>query len=116
MRDLAIFYKAMSDEIRLKMMWLLMHHKELCVCDFMEVLDIKQSKASRHLRNLYHAGLVTDRRDGLWAYYSLTGGQPHHSSHLRILKKHLATQPDAIELLENLQNWLARKQRKLPCR
>jgi DNA-binding transcriptional ArsR family regulator len=44
------------------MLWLLFNHEELCVCDIMEALGITQSKASRHLSTLRHAGLVTDRR------------------------------------------------------
>lgn len=65
MRRTAELLKALGDETRLKMLWLMLNHRELCVCDFVEVLQITQSKASRHLRNLYHAGLVNDRRAGL---------------------------------------------------
>ena len=71
MKETASFFKVLADEARLKMLWLLFHHRELCVCDFIEVLAITQSKASRHLRILYRAGLVTDRREGLWVYYAL---------------------------------------------
>ena len=49
MRHTAGLYKALGDETRLHMLWLLMNHRELCVCDLMEVLQITQSKASRHL-------------------------------------------------------------------
>ena len=76
MKDTAEFFGVLADEARLKMLWLLFNHRELCVCDFMEVLGITQSKASRHLRILYRAGLVTDRRDGLWVYYALRPLQP----------------------------------------
>jgi ArsR family transcriptional regulator, arsenate/arsenite/antimonite-responsive transcriptional repressor len=46
--------------------------EELCVCDIMGALGITQSKASRHLRYLFNAGLVTDRREGLWMYYRIS--------------------------------------------
>lgn len=72
MRDLAETFKALSDETRLQMVGLLLEHEELCVCDFIGALDLTQSKASRHLRNLFHAGLVKDRRDGLWIHYRLS--------------------------------------------
>ena len=62
MKETASFFKVLADEARLKMLWLLFNHRELCVCDFIEVLGVTQSKASRHLRILYRAGLVTDRR------------------------------------------------------
>ena len=49
MKDTASFFKVLADEARLKMLWLLFHHRELCVCDFIEVLAITPSKASRRL-------------------------------------------------------------------
>ena len=67
MKDVAQFFKVLADEARLQMLWLLFNHQELCVCDFVAALEITQSKASRHLRTLWHGGLVTDRKDGLWS-------------------------------------------------
>lgn len=64
-------FKALADETRLRILNLLCR-RELCVCQIVEVLGIGQSKASRHLASLRHASLVTDRRDGLWIYYSLS--------------------------------------------
>ena len=71
MRSTAQFFKVLSDEARLKMLWLLFNHEELCVCDFVAALEITQSKASRHLAYLRNVGLVEDRRDGVWMYYTL---------------------------------------------
>ena len=71
MKDAAQFFKVLADEARLKIIWLLFHHEELCVCDVMAALGITQSKASRHLATLKHAGLATDRKDGLWSHYAL---------------------------------------------
>jgi ArsR family transcriptional regulator, arsenate/arsenite/antimonite-responsive transcriptional repressor len=68
-RTLADLFKALADETRLQMLALLLRRGELCVCDFVQVLDVTQSKASRHLRYLLHAGLVSDRRAGVWVYY-----------------------------------------------
>ena len=72
MRDLADTFKALSDETRLQMMALLLENDELCVCDFVGALGLTQSKASRHLRYLYNAGLVRDRREGVWMHYRLS--------------------------------------------
>ena len=44
---------------------------ERCVCDLQEALGAGQSLLSFHLRALREAGLVCDRRDGRWVYYSL---------------------------------------------
>ena len=71
MKKLSEVFKALSDETRLEMLGLMMRCGELCVCDFVEVLGITQSKASRHLRYLVNAGLATDRRETVWVYYRI---------------------------------------------
>ena len=78
MRKTASLFKAFSDETRLRIMALLVHG-ELCVCDLMEVMELPQSTVSRHLATLRQAGLVEDRRQGVWIYYRLSGNsQPVH--------------------------------------
>ncbi len=72
MDTLSETFKALSDETRLRIMALLMQNEELCVCDFVGALGETQSKVSRHLRYLYHAGLVDDRREGLWMHYRIS--------------------------------------------
>ena len=71
MRTLATVFRALSDETRLSMLLLLLREGELCVCDFMEVLGVTQSKASRHLRYLVNAGLLQDRREAVWVYFRI---------------------------------------------
>ena len=99
MRAEARFFKSLSDETRLKILWLLSGTEELCVCDIIDVLRITQSKASRHLRYLYHLGWVTDRRDGLWMNYRLCvpPGSPGEKL-LKLLEELLAPQPEAQAL------------------
>ena len=63
-------FKALSEEIRLRMLMLLTHG-ELCVCDLMEAFGEPQSKVSRHLAYLKQSGLVKSRRAGTWMHYSL---------------------------------------------
>jgi ArsR family transcriptional regulator, arsenate/arsenite/antimonite-responsive transcriptional repressor len=112
MRKTSEFFKTLGDETRLKMLWLLMNHEELCVCDFMKVLGCTQSKASRHLRSLYHAGLVEDRRLGLWNYYKLGPiEKPSVRAHLDALKQTLVTTPESKELLDELHQWFQQKER-----
>jgi ArsR family transcriptional regulator len=48
-KHVARVFRSLADETRLSMLCLLMQQEELCVCDFMEVLEITQSKASRHI-------------------------------------------------------------------
>ena len=47
---------------------------ERCVCDLTAALDAGQSRLSFHLKTLKAAGLVQDRREGRWSYYSLVPG------------------------------------------
>ncbi len=121
-KDTAEFFRVLADQARLEMLWLLFNHGELCVCDFIEVLGITQSKASRHLRILYRAGLVTDRRDGLWVYYALRPLPPEPvRAQLAELRVHLASRPAAAQLLEKLTAWRdlkgsgARRMRRFAC-
>lgn len=61
---------ALSDETRLGILAAL-RHGERCVCDLVSDLAAAQSRLSFHLRVLKEAGLVTDRRDGRWGFYTL---------------------------------------------
>lgn len=70
MKKSAQLFKALSDETRLRILALL-GAGELCVCDLMAVLELPQSTVSRHLATLRNAGLVEDRRQGVWMYYRL---------------------------------------------
>jgi len=71
MQDLIEILKALADSTRLRMLKLLETAPELCVCEIMQALELSQSRASRNLSLLKKAGLVNDRREGLWVYYSL---------------------------------------------
>ena len=64
-------FKAFADETRMRILHLLTQG-ELCVCDLVEALKLSQPKVSRHLAYLKTSGLVSDRKQGLWRYYSLT--------------------------------------------
>lgn len=72
MRELALFYAALSDETRLRLLCL-MKGREVCVCHLQAVLGTNQPKISRHLAYLRKAGLVETRRDGKWVHYRLKG-------------------------------------------
>jgi ArsR family transcriptional regulator, arsenate/arsenite/antimonite-responsive transcriptional repressor len=117
MQDTARFFRVLGDDARLQMLWLLLNHEELCVCDVMAALGITQSKAARHLITLRHAGLVTDRKDGLWSNYRLCLAQEDEllRRHLELLRSTLAARPDADTLLEKLHAWLQAKHRSVVC-
>ncbi len=62
--------KAMSDPARLNLLKIL-SEKELCVREIEEVVNMKQTTVSQQLRRLKEAGLVIERKEGWWSYYSL---------------------------------------------
>ena len=66
----AALFHALSDPIRIEVLGLL-SSGEHCVCDLMEDLGLAQSRLSWHLKTLKDAGLVSDRREGRWSYYTL---------------------------------------------
>jgi ArsR family transcriptional regulator, arsenate/arsenite/antimonite-responsive transcriptional repressor len=63
-------FQAMAEETRLRIVRLL-SGGERCVCDLQADLGAAQSRLSFHLKRLKDAGVVSDRRDGRWIYYSL---------------------------------------------
>jgi ArsR family transcriptional regulator len=68
--ELAAMLRILADENRLRILELLTR-QETCVCDIMAELDLPQPLASHHLGVLKGAGLVRDRRDAQWVYYSI---------------------------------------------
>jgi ArsR family transcriptional regulator, arsenate/arsenite/antimonite-responsive transcriptional repressor len=106
MRGYARIFKAISDETRLQILGLIFRHGEVCVCEVEQILDVTQSKASRHLRYLRDAGLLVDRRDGVTVYYGVPATQtPEVSAILMLLRDLLssAALPEAAPLLVQLR-------------
>lgn len=97
-------FGAFSDPTRLRILSLLAHNGELCVCDLMEVTGIAQAKISRHLATLRHAGIVTDRKDGQWVHYSIAKtNQPLHQQLVKFLKEAFKVTPELAKDLKKLQ-------------
>jgi ArsR family transcriptional regulator len=67
-KDIVKIFKALADPTRLRIV-LLLRQRELCVCELMFVLEMEQSRVSRHMRVLRDAGIVEDVRDGRWIIY-----------------------------------------------
>lgn len=116
MKDIARFLKVFADESRLQILWALLNHEELCVCDISEALGVSQSKVSRHLATLRHTGLVSDRKDGAWSFYSLCpANNEFERAVLDALRKKLGDHPDAVHVLQNLHDWAESRQRDVSC-
>jgi DNA-binding transcriptional ArsR family regulator len=64
-------FKALADSTRLRILGLL-SMREMCVCEVMVALDLTQPTASHHLRILENVGLVKDRKESKWVFYSIS--------------------------------------------
>ena len=87
----ARWFHALGDETRLQIIDRL-SEGEQCVCDLTDLLETAQSRLSFHLKILKDAGILKDRREGRWVYYSLN--------------------PNALEALEQFTGTLKERSRK----
>jgi len=70
MNEIFRMLDALADPVRLRLLRLL-RGRELCVCELVDALRMRQYAISRHLRSLRALGLVAARRDGRWMHYRL---------------------------------------------
>ena len=66
----ARIFKAFCDANRLTILGLL-QSGEKCACKLLEELNIGQPTLSHHMKILVDCGIVNDRKEGKWHYYSL---------------------------------------------
>ena len=90
MKEFLKVMKAVSDPSRVKILKML-QSRVMCVCEVHTALGTAQSTASKHLKILEDAGLITSFRDGAWVNYKLAGG---------------GQTPYAANLLGNMKHWL----------
>jgi len=93
-------FRALADPTRLRLINLIAG-QELCVCYFVQVIDVPQPKISRHLAYLRKAGVVAARREGKWMHYQLT--QPADPHAAAILKTTLASFRHNKEMQRDLE-------------
>jgi ArsR family transcriptional regulator len=63
--------KLLSDEVRFKIVMKLMDYEELYVSELVDLLQIKQANASKHLKKLREADIVDSRREKNMVMYTL---------------------------------------------
>jgi ArsR family transcriptional regulator, arsenate/arsenite/antimonite-responsive transcriptional repressor len=68
--ELVSLLRVVAEGKRLRILGLLTQ-REMCVCELTETLGLSQSLISHHLGVLRRAGLVRDRQEGHWIYYSV---------------------------------------------
>ena len=109
MEQLTQMYKALSEDMRLRVVMLLTHG-EICVCDLMAIFGESQSKVSRHLAYLKHSGLVRSKRVGTWMHYSLK--EPLDSTidaQLTFMKQQLSQLPVIRDDEQKMQDIMKQK-------
>jgi ArsR family transcriptional regulator len=86
--------KAVADPTRLRILKIL-EGGEMCVCQIIAVIALSQATISKHLFLLRSAGLIKDRRDKKWIFYSLDGSNrcPFSGTMLRNIRKWLGEDP-----------------------
>jgi DNA-binding transcriptional ArsR family regulator len=104
LKPIADILKALSDETRLRMINLLYEKEELCVCDFTEVLQITQTKASRHLAYLKNANIVSDRKQAQWVFYRLLRNNKNQFLDI-LVEDNLRKERQYVSDLLNLEKW-----------
>lgn len=69
-------FKALADRHRVRIInrLILAGGEAVCVCDFEDLLGLKQSSVSYHLKQLLTSGIVEREKRGSFAYYRLAPG------------------------------------------
>jgi ArsR family transcriptional regulator len=65
-------FKLLADSTRLRLL-MLVDQEELSVAELAAITQLAQPRVSTHLAKLKEAGLVSDRRDGVFVYYRMAG-------------------------------------------
>jgi DNA-binding transcriptional ArsR family regulator len=69
-QECATYLKALADPIRLQVVRAL-QQGPMSVSDLAILLELEMANISHHLRVLFHADIVTTKRDGKFIYYGL---------------------------------------------
>ena len=71
-------FRLLSDSTRLRLLMLL-DHEEFSVAELSAITQLAQPRVSTHLAKLKEAGLVSDRREGVFVYYRMASIIPDGS-------------------------------------
>jgi len=82
MEEKAKIFALLGNEVRLKIIILLLNVERLCVCDISDILKVNQSPVSQHLRKLKDVGLLENTREGITIYYKIPQDNQALLSHI----------------------------------
>ncbi len=69
--ETASLFGLLSDSTRLRILYLL-YHREVCVRNIAEAIEMSPPAVSHHLRSLKQLGVITSRRIGKEVHYTIT--------------------------------------------
>ena len=114
MDRLVQYFRALSEEVRLRIIMLLTQG-ELCVCDIMEILNEPQSKVSRHLSYLKSSGLISGKRVGVWMHYALSEERDEVlDAQIDFMRQRLSHLPGFTDDMTRMETLRERKLREGP--
>jgi DNA-binding transcriptional ArsR family regulator len=73
--DLSQVVALAGNEVRLKILFLLVQEQELCPCDLSDILTMTIPAVSQHLRKLKDGGMIRSRKTGQTVFYSVDPAQ-----------------------------------------
>ena len=79
--NLSQVFNLAGNAVHLKMLFLLHEEDELCVCDLSDILEMKISAVSQHLRKLKDSNIVRSKKVGQTVFYSVS---PDHAQLLQM--------------------------------
>jgi ArsR family transcriptional regulator len=97
------YNKIFSDKTRLSIIMALLIQPELCVCQLLDLLDLKGATLSAHLSKMVHAKVLQARKDSRWIFYRLHSDFPEW---VQTFIVHLKLLPEYQQLQEKIQNSL----------
>lgn len=101
-------FKVLGDYNRLRIFMLVLH-KEVCVCEIENILKLSQTNTSRHLSKLKSAGILRTTKQAQWIYYHID--DEFRSEHKELIKyiTELQEQKVYLEIIEESRVYLQKK-------
>jgi SAM-dependent methyltransferase len=104
-------FKALADPCRLRLTAVLLR-AELTVQELTRIMDMGQSRISRHLKILADAGVLTVKRQGTWSYYRVVDANGFFGAILPAFERELEQLPERQQDLTALAGVLEERRRK----
>ena len=105
LKNMEKIIKALADERRIRIIYLLKTKKDLCVCEITNIIGLSQSTISSHLKVLENAGLIESHKDGLWVNYNINSQLCFFSREfIEIIYKDLKKDKQIVSDLKKLKN------------